>query len=125
MSMLLAGGAVFTGHARAPWTEAVLLDGDRIVAAGEYRDLRERAPAADVVDVAGGTVLPGLIDAHNHALASGEAMANLDLRGSGITTTPELMAAIESRSPSGSGVVSSTPARRSTTELTSAPCPDP
>ena len=43
-------------------------------------DLREAWPDAEDVDLAGGTLLPGLIDAHNHFLSTGESLASLDLR---------------------------------------------
>src|SRR5690349_13441532 len=45
---------------------AVLVRGDRIAEVGEAAGLRRKAPDADVVDLGGATLLPGLIDAHDH-----------------------------------------------------------
>lgn len=46
---------------------ALLVDGDRIVAAGPRDAVRAGAPAdLDAADLGGATVLPGLIDAHVH-----------------------------------------------------------
>ena len=44
---------------------SVLLDGERIA---EVSDGEIRAPSARVVDCAGRTLMPGLIDAHVHAV---------------------------------------------------------
>ena len=57
---------VFDGHAlHEGW--AVVVSGDKIVAAGAPADLK--APAdATVVNLTGLTLLPGLIDAHSHIL---------------------------------------------------------
>jgi predicted amidohydrolase YtcJ len=45
--------------------ELLVVDGDRIVAAGDDA-LLTRWPHATVIDLAGRTLLPGLIDAHHH-----------------------------------------------------------
>ncbi|MCB1006875.1 MAG: D-aminoacylase, partial [Acidimicrobiales bacterium] len=64
--VLLTGGTVVdgTGAPPRPATD-VLLEPDRIVAVGASAGALA-APGAATVDVAGATVLPGLIDAHCH-----------------------------------------------------------
>jgi predicted amidohydrolase YtcJ len=57
-----AGGPILTMDLPA---EVVVVDGDRIVAAGP-RDLLDLFPGAEVRDLGGRTLAPGLIDAHNH-----------------------------------------------------------
>ncbi|WP_043662513.1 amidohydrolase family protein [Streptomyces xylophagus] len=56
---------VFDGSGRDPFPAQVLVEGDRItaVAARVARDLRSEAR---VIDGHGGTLLPGLVDAHAH-----------------------------------------------------------
>ena len=44
----------------------------------------ETIPAPIEHDLDGGTLLPGLIDAHNHFLSTGESLASLDLRYPGV-----------------------------------------
>jgi imidazolonepropionase-like amidohydrolase len=43
---------------------AVLIDGDKVVAAGPASAIK--APATNVIDLSGATCLPGLIDVHDH-----------------------------------------------------------
>ncbi len=68
----------------APRAEVVLVDGDRIVAVGDG-DLLARPDATDaeVVDLAGAVVVPGLIDAHNHLSVSALHPHWHDVRGIG------------------------------------------
>lgn len=46
---------------------ALLVEGGRIAAIGDDRTIRDRAGVGDVVDLRGGVVAPGFIDAHIHA----------------------------------------------------------
>ena len=75
--VLLRGGTVVdgTGAPARPATD-VLLEPDRIVAVGA--DATAAASTATVVEVAGTTVMPGLIDAHCH-ITFGEPAGNDEL----------------------------------------------
>jgi hypothetical protein len=67
--VLLTNGAVHTMDANGTVVESVRILGDRIAATG-----RERLGATgctEVVDLAGRTVVPGLIDNHNHIVLLG------------------------------------------------------
>ena len=50
---------------------AIAVSGARIVAVGGDAELIERFPSAAHVDLMGRTVIPGLIDAHSHAIRGG------------------------------------------------------
>ena len=67
MTILLANCDVFD-CAGAPIQRdaAVLVDGERIVAVGPAAELSDRARGAEVVDLGGATLLPGLINLHVH-----------------------------------------------------------
>lgn len=78
--VLIRGGNVFTSSAGAPWAEALVIQGSHIAAVGPLEALAERFPGATELDVGGRTVLPGLIDAHNHFLATGESLSSEDAR---------------------------------------------
>ena len=92
---VLRGGRVFTA-APAGWTEAVAYRGARIEAVGTLSDLLDRFPDARQIDVGGRTVLPGLIDAHNHFLATGESLAAVDARYPGMASIEDLVQALAS-----------------------------
>lgn len=89
--ILIRGGKVFTANADAPWAEALMIQGTRIVGVGSLGALAERSADASVIDVGGRTVLPGLIDAHNHFLATGESLASVDARYPGTPTIDDLI----------------------------------
>lgn len=83
-TLLLRSGQVLTPSG-APAT-AVLLVGDRIVAVGG-EDLASRV-GADVtsVDLRGRLVTPAFVDAHLHAVQTGQLSTGLDLHGVGSRT---------------------------------------
>ena len=92
---VLRGGRVFTA-ALEGWTEAVAYRGARVEAVGTLSDLLDRFPDARQIDVGGRTVLPGLIDAHNHFLATGESLAAVDARYPGVASIEDLVANVAS-----------------------------
>jgi len=68
-TILLDGRIVTADSAPA---EALAVRGDRIVAIGRSAEIRALAgPATRVIDLAGRTVIPGLIDSHIHAIRAG------------------------------------------------------
>jgi hypothetical protein len=70
-----------------PWSgvplasDAVLVRNARIAAIGRAAELLEAGPGARVVDAAGGTVTPGLTDAHLHFVPWARARRQPDLGG--------------------------------------------
>ena len=65
--LILTGGKVLTVDADFTIAQAVAIQGDRICAVGTTADLLALAtPNTRIVDVAGKTVVPGLIDGHAH-----------------------------------------------------------
>ncbi|MFL5736024.1 MAG: amidohydrolase [Actinomycetota bacterium] len=71
--------------------EALVVRGDRIAAVGSSDDLSGRFPDAVGIDVGGRTVLPGLIDAHNHYLATGESLDSVDVRSPGVGSIDDVV----------------------------------
>jgi predicted amidohydrolase YtcJ len=89
-----ANGTVFTGNRRRPWAEACAVRGSTVLGVGPTAEIRRDHPGAVEHDLAGGTLLPGLIDAHNHFLSTGESLASLDLRYPGVDSAGSLLQTI-------------------------------
>lgn len=92
--LIIVNARVFTADRGRPWAEAVGMSGGLIRAVGTAPEVLAATPRAEVVDAAGRSVLPGLIDAHNHFLATGESMAAVDVRFPAVRSAQELAAAI-------------------------------
>jgi predicted amidohydrolase YtcJ len=93
-AVVLRGGRVFTGDRRRLWTDAVAFDGAGILAVGPEDAVRRGFPDADTIDVAGRTIVPGFIDAHNHFLATGESLSSIDVRYPAVRSCEDLVRAI-------------------------------
>jgi len=66
--LLITGGRLWAGR-RLNGVDTVAVSGDRIVAIGTASDLSAmRSASTRVIDARGGTVTPGLCDAHLHLL---------------------------------------------------------
>lgn len=80
--LLLTGGTVYARlPAAAGVRGGVRVRGGEIVAVGAADELGAAGPRCRRVDLAGGCVLPGWIDAHTHLLAHARASGQLDLTG--------------------------------------------
>ena len=76
-----------------PDAEALAVRGDRIVFVGSTREAQAyRGPKTRVLDLAGATVLPGLVDSHTHVVGLGEAQSQVDLVG--VATEAEAVARV-------------------------------
>ncbi|MGA9835967.1 MAG: amidohydrolase family protein [Gemmatimonadaceae bacterium] len=72
---LIRNGTLIDGTGAAPVPNgAVLIKDDRIEAAGRLESLRRPTGVIAEIDAGGGTILPGLIDAHVHATMQNEGM---------------------------------------------------
>jgi predicted amidohydrolase YtcJ len=93
-TLVLRNGHVFDGHRHRPG-HGLALAGDRVLAVLPEADLAllER-PGVEVVDLAGGVVLPGFQDAHVHPVQGGVERLRCDL--SDLATRAEYLAAVRS-----------------------------
>jgi predicted amidohydrolase YtcJ len=53
---LIVNARIATDDPRRPWADAILLDGDRVIAVGQSAALRKRAGDATVIDAKGADV---------------------------------------------------------------------
>lgn len=85
--LLLLNAQVITMNPGQPSAEAVAIKDGRIAWIGTTVEAKELfANASETMDLAGATVLPGIIDAHGHLMNLGESFLKLDLKG---VATPE------------------------------------
>lgn len=76
------GGEIRTVDPDRPAATAVAIRGDRILAVGADDEIRRLAgPGARVIELAGQTVTPGLVDAHAHLYGLGADLENVSVRG--------------------------------------------
>lgn len=78
---VLVNGHVFTANPQQPYAAAVSVRDGRIVAVGDRSDaVASVGPDAEVIDLGGGMLLPGLIDSHNHAVFGGIGLLSADAK---------------------------------------------
>ena len=83
-------GHIYTANPAAPWAQAVLVDGARIIAVGSDRAILARRRAATrTIDLAGRTVIPGIVDAHMHLLFGAMELNGFNLSAPERSLTPE------------------------------------
>ena len=79
---ILVNGHIFTSNPQQPFAEAVSVRDGRIVAVGNRAEAAASVgPDADVTDLGGQTLLPGLIDSHAHAVFGGIGLLSADAKG--------------------------------------------
>jgi hypothetical protein len=77
-----AANAPRTAAGWRPDAEAVAIRDGRIAFVGSTAEaLERRGPQTRVLDVAGATVIPGLVDSHTHVAGLGERLTQVDLVG--------------------------------------------
>ncbi len=92
---VLFNGKVVTLDAAAPTAEALAVRDGKIIAVGRSADIRNLAgPGTQVIDLAGRTVIPGLIDSHMHAIRAALFYAT-EVNWIGAHSIPEAMARIK------------------------------
>ena len=80
-TLVLQGGTIITVEEARPDAQALAARGGRIVAIGSAEDVeRYIGPQTEVIDLAGLTAVPGLIDSHAHFMGLGRALQVLELR---------------------------------------------
>ncbi len=76
---VLVNGIIRTGEPGGRAAAVAIRDG-RVLAVGDDDEMKAAAGGdAEVVDLGGATVIPGLIDPHNHLLATGQVLGEIGL----------------------------------------------
>lgn len=92
--IVLKNGIVYTVDDKNPSAEAIAVLGSKIVYVGDNIGVERYACGdANIIDLAGKAVYPGLIDAHGHITRVGYREINLNLQG--IDSLAEMLAAVK------------------------------
>jgi predicted amidohydrolase YtcJ len=83
-------GHIYTGNPKGPWAAALAVKGTRIEAVGsDAAVLKHRGGQAQVIDLHGQTVIPGIVDSHTHMLYGAYALHGMNLSTPQASITPE------------------------------------
>lgn len=95
--MILLNGKIVTVDDFFSIQQAVAIQGERIAAVGSDETIQSLAgPETLIVDLEGRTVIPGLIDNHNHVIRATEYWPN-EARLDGISSRVEALAQLEAK----------------------------
>lgn len=88
--LIIRGGTIYTVEEGSPVVEAVAVFGDRIVFAGDLKDVSAyEGENTRIIDLQGRTMTPGFIEGHGHFMGLGYNELNLDLMS--VTSYEELV----------------------------------
>src|SRR6266576_646850 len=94
--VVFMNGNVYTANEKQPHAEAVAVKGDRIIFVGSNAAAKNyQGPTTRIVDLHGGTTLPGMADAHQHLEGVGFREMTLNLEG--ITNLQDFLAKVKAR----------------------------
>jgi imidazolonepropionase-like amidohydrolase len=75
-TLIRAGHLIDVRAGRTLDDQGILIEGERIKEVGPFSQVKSKAAGAQTIDLAGATVLPGLIDCHTHILLQGDITAD-------------------------------------------------
>ena len=82
VDLIVSGGTILTQDPTAPVAQALAVEGECIVAVGTAEDITSlHGPKTRSIDLAGRTMVPGIIDAHAHMEREGLKGQRLSLAG--------------------------------------------
>jgi predicted amidohydrolase YtcJ len=80
-TLAIVNARVWTGDAKRPWVDAVLVAGDRIIGVGSSAEIQKAVrPMTRVIDAKGQMLVPGFIDSHVHFMDGGFGLTSVQLR---------------------------------------------
>jgi predicted amidohydrolase YtcJ len=77
---ILFNGKVFTAEPEAPYADAVVIRGDKVLAVGNLSEVEKAVGSskAERIDLHGKTLFPGFIDSHSHSIYGGLNLISAD-----------------------------------------------
>ena len=94
--MIFVGGPILTVNTAAPSAEALAVRAGRIVAVGDATDVMVfKGTGTKMVDLAGRTLMPGLVEPHSHPLLAAIMGRVVDVAGFSHNSRESIMAVLE------------------------------
>jgi len=94
--LVFKNGNIYTANEQQAHADAIAVKADRIVFVGSNDEAQKYVgPQTRVIDLHGGTVLPGLTDSHCHLTGIGQREMTLNLEG--ITNLQDFLAKVKAR----------------------------
>lgn len=91
--LVVVNARIYTADAARPLAQALAVRGDRLIFVGSTREADMLVgPQTRRLDLAGRTVIPGMVDAHAHLMGLGAALRTVDLVGT--TSYDEIIARV-------------------------------
>ena len=105
--LIVHGGRIYTVDPNRPFVDAMVIKDGKVVFVGPERlAMNYKGTATRAIDLAGKTVIPGMIDAHAHLSGLGSALRTVDLVGT--TSYEDIIARVSARAretPAGTWIV--------------------
>jgi predicted amidohydrolase YtcJ len=80
-TLAIVNARVWTGDAKRPWADGVLVAGNRITAVAPSAAIQKLArPMTRIIDAKGQMLVPGFIDSHVHFMSGGFSLTAVQLR---------------------------------------------
>jgi predicted amidohydrolase YtcJ len=96
--LVLFNGKVITVDKDFSIKQAVAVRGDKIIAVGTTRHVKQWiGPRTEVIDLKGKTLLPGVNDSHAHVAWTGLAMSSLNVSYPGVQSIADVAAMVEAK----------------------------
>jgi len=71
---------IFTADINHPYADAVAVKGSKIVAVGNYSEVKKSvSSSAEWIDLNGGFLMPGFVDSHSHAIGGGKGLTKANV----------------------------------------------
>jgi predicted amidohydrolase YtcJ len=104
MERIFYNARIFTAEPGHPYAEAVAIRNNKIVAVGSRVDVeRSVGKQAELVDLHGQWLLPGLIDSHNHFVSGGLSLISADVSDK-VESMDELVSFVAEAKKTGKGM---------------------
>ncbi len=77
---IIYNAKIFTANPATPFADAVGIRGNTIIAVGKFNDVKNTMGAkAELMDMKGGFLMPGMVDAHSHVISGGQSLLKANL----------------------------------------------